>query len=548
MTYTEQAKQYYRDILDKKILQGKYTILQARKYFDYFDTYGDQYDEKMVNLFFEFHKDLKHPELGKPLEFLPWMVAILSFIVGFHKLIRTYYLEVQRKNSKTTSILVPLALFELFCKRGSETHVISGDDSQQGACYRQIRDIIEANYLKKYLKFKGTEIRLSNGSTMFSHSSASQKLDAYRNSLTLLDEFHAYKTNAPITASRYGGAQRDESLVAITTSAGISKTGAGYAERLNAQQYLESDEIKQSYFAIIYAIDETDQWDDPSIWLKASPSLGPITKIQAMKDDLEDAKKDPNKLLDFKAKRLGIYQNASTQRWLTDEQQELIHTAEDIDVSKDPFVITFDLSEVSDFTVVTQTWRHLINDQPIFIQKHKYFLPEYQIYDIYAVSQKNVNKLLPLWQEENRIELTPGSTVNYLIVSDYIQSLIEPNLRLVGYDSWHASSIVERLEKNKRIPLISLKQNGMALSEPIKEFEKAIMDGTIYLKEEDPIFRWMLSNATMKQSTSGIKKIYKPEKQNVDKIDAVITSLMGHTLACNPLVARPRISQRSLIL
>jgi phage terminase large subunit-like protein len=52
----------------------------------------------------------------------------------------------------------------------------------------------------------------------------------------------------------------------------------------------------------------------------------------------------------------------------------------------------------------------------------------------------------------------------------------------------------------------------MALSEPIKEFEKAIMDGTIYLKEEDPIFRWMLSNATMKQSTSGIKKIYKPEK------------------------------------
>jgi phage terminase large subunit-like protein len=96
------------------------------------------------------------------------------------------------------------------------------------------------------------------------------------------------------------------------------------------------------------------------------------------------------------------------------------------------------------------------------------------------------------------------------------------------------------LEKYKRIPLVSMKQNGLALSEPIKNWEKEFLDGNIKTVNKDPVFYWMLQNATLKQSTSGIKKIYKPEKSNVLKIDAVITSIMGVDLANNPVMKKKK--------
>jgi phage terminase large subunit-like protein len=58
--------------------------------------------------------------------------------------------------------------------------------------------------------------------------------------------------------------------------------------------------------------------------------------------------------------------------------------------------------------------------------------------------------------------------------------------------------------------------------------EKLILDEELKTVDNDPVFQWMLENATIKQSTgSEFRKIYKPAKSDVNKIDAVITSLLG---------------------
>jgi phage terminase large subunit-like protein len=120
--------------------------------------------------------------------------------------------------------------------------------------------------------------------------------------------------------------------------------------------------------------------------------------------------------------------------------------------------ITFDLSEVDDFTVVTKTW--IINE--LIYQKHYYFLPEMAVYDVYSKSKKAINNMLPLWVEQGYVELCPGETISYTQVCDKIIGLIDPQTKIIGYDSYHAKDIVDTLNNRyKRLPLVSLKQSSL---------------------------------------------------------------------------------------
>jgi phage terminase large subunit-like protein len=111
-------------------------------------------------------------------------------------------------------------------------------------------------------------------------------------------------------------------------------------------------------------------------------------------------------LLNFKSKRLGLYQNLGTVKFFNTEKIQMIKSKP---LEEDPInqknVLAFDLSEINDFTVVSKCWP--LKDGTFYIH-HYYFLPELTIYDVYTKSKRKINHLLPDWVDKGLIETCPG--------------------------------------------------------------------------------------------------------------------------------------------
>ena len=110
------------------------------------------------------------------------------------------------------------------------------------------------------------------------------------------------------------GARAQPILFAITT-AGTNTEGICYDVRNYSLSVVNNNVDDDTFFAAIWTIDETDDWREPTTWVKANPGYG----ISVQEDDLErmakQAQESPVAETNFKTKRLNVWCNAS-QAWI----------------------------------------------------------------------------------------------------------------------------------------------------------------------------------------------------------------------------------------
>jgi phage terminase large subunit-like protein len=214
-------------------------------------------------------------------------------------------------------------------------------------------------------------------------SSESGGIDSYKNSCSVIDEFHGYDNDRVVTAFRYGGRARKNNLVLIITSAGTNISGPCYAENEKARKILNGVLTDDTYFTIIYAYDDKDDWKDNKLFIKANPSLNIILKPEILENDLNDALITPSHQSDFKSKTLGIWTNDTTswiplQKWDTETRNQIV----DIKLFENKSCYaSLDLSSVNDFTAYTKCFR----DSEYFYLYHKFYIPSDQIKEKYRV-------------------------------------------------------------------------------------------------------------------------------------------------------------------
>lgn len=103
--------------------------------------------------------------------------------------------------------------------------------------------------------------------------------DGLNISMGIYDEVHAAPLPSAGKSSMYDvmkssmGSRRSAQMVCITT-AGYNMLGVGYQLIKNAQDVLDGNKEDDNTFALLYAIDDEDDWQDERCWHKASPNLG----------------------------------------------------------------------------------------------------------------------------------------------------------------------------------------------------------------------------------------------------------------------------------
>jgi phage terminase large subunit-like protein len=535
-SHHDEVMKYCDDIKHNNILSGLYTKkavnrflsdLKRQKDEDFLYEFRPIQGDKIIN----FAEKLFIPDLNKNLTLLPWMKFIYYNLFGWvlktdttKRRFRTAYCEVARKNSKTTSLLFPIILYDFMYTPAAESFFVSKDGNQSSKVFLELKQIFinSFKYNTKEINITDSSIRKDTSFILF-FSSESRGTDSYKNSCSVIDEYWDYDNNKVITSFRYGGRARKNNLSLIITSAGTNIDGPCYAENEKARKILNNVLTDDTYFTIIYAYDETDDWKDEKHFIKANPSLYTILDKNILLNDLHDAIITPSHVPDFKSKTCGVWQNATSnwiplEKWDTDTRRLSVN--EDVFVSESCYC-GIDLSSVNDFTVYTKVFKKDHN----YYFFHKFYIPEEQIKEKYKGDNINILE----WTNNGIVIATPGSTIDYdYIFNDIMKDSEKFNIKEIAYDKWQSNKLIEKLETElgDNVVLIDFPQSLVRMSGPTKVYEKAIYDDTII--DSSPVMKWMITNATIKIDVNGN---YKPLKEfkgknSTKRIDGVITSIM----------------------
>ena len=479
-----------------------------------------------------FAERLRIPDLdGRRLELLPWHKFVYYNLFGWvHKLdnsrrrFRSGYVEVARKNSKTTSLLFPMILYDFKRTPAAESFFVSKDLQQSAKSYAELRNIFMESFNVNRNEVTVTEnygIKTRDNRFVQFFSSDTRSTDGYKNSLSVIDEFHSYESDRIVTAFKYGGRARVNNLVLIITSAGTNVAGPCYAENEKARKVLNGLLTDDTYFALVYAYDDGDDWKDPANLAKANPSLGTILRPEILRNDLDDALITPSHQADFKAKTCGIWQNETSnwiplQKWDTEARNG---KADLVEFEGRRCFAALDLSSVNDFTAYTRCFER----DGRFYLFHRFYVPSGQVAEKYRVENINIRD----WIDRGIVTATPGPTVDYdFIIEDIKRDGERFDIVELAYDKWQSNRLIDDLEGLlPKTLLVQYDQSLRQMSNPSKEFERLVLEDKIV--DGNPVMKWMVSNAVVKVDPNGNYKPLKDGKSSTRKIDGVITSIMA---------------------
>ncbi|MDR1957166.1 MAG: terminase large subunit [Treponema sp.] len=534
--HLKETLQYCADISKGTIPSGMYTAKAVKRFLGDLKKQGApgfpySFEPENAEEVIDFAENLTIPDLetaDKKLRLLPWMKFIYYNLFGWvHKTepcrrrFRGGYVEVARKNSKTTSLLFPIILYDFLSTEAAESYFVSKDEKQAGKAYRELLFIIKADpELHSIIEHTVTAITYKNSRIAF-FSSESTALDSYKNSCSVIDEFHDYDNDRAVTSFKFGGRARMNSLVLIITSAGLNVTGPCYAENEKARKILNGIMTDETYFTVIYAYDEGDDWQDPQHFIKANPSLGPILRQDILEIDLNDARITPSHQADFKAKTCGIWTNAAVS-WIPLQLWEQGQQGPEVDFTtfaeQDAYG-SIDLSVIDDFTAYTLCF---FRDNYFYL-KHRFYIPEQTVHERYLTENINIIE----WIQRGIITAIPGPTIDYeYLYQDLVADAQVYHIRELPYDRWQSDRLIEKIQEAlPHTVVIPFNQSLQRMAQPTRNFEKLIKEKRLI--DHNPVMKWMISNAVIKPDVNNNYKPVKEYRSSPKRIDGVITSIMG---------------------
>jgi len=556
--YAQVLQTYCDDILSGKITAGIYTVkavqrfrrdLQKSQRADFPYEYIQEEADKVL----AFAESLKPGDLnGKTISLLPWQIFCFANLEGWRykgdsdrKRFRMAYIEVNRKNGKTTGLLLPLVLFNFLKYKASESYLVSSSDTLAEKTFKEVRDIIKAEpALDDILDCRSLAITfkdINEKSRLGFYCDGGKSVDGLRPRFAVLDEYHDFQSDKMFMSMQYGMRSKKDAQLVVVTTADVEVANPCFEQNLKAKRILNGTQTQEDFFSVIYALDENDNYHDPAVWQKANPSLYDIIDPSVIQSDIDDAELTPHKIPELKAKTFGIWGGGGEKSWLA---VEVWQKNRKVKACVDEFEGAecfggLDLAQVDDLCAFTKLFRRGGKDYYF----HRFYIPEGTAHERYR--KENINFFQ--WIESGIITAIPGNTIDYsFIIRDILDDAAIFRLRGLGYDKWQAKDVIQGIENERPdLPLIEIEQSLRKLSPLTQSYEKTIKDGR--LVDNSPVMLWMINNVEIKPDVNGNYKPMKKSKASTQRIDGVISSIMAHGVSQNEAFLPQDVSVEDMI-
>ena len=492
---------------------------------------GLRFDVAAAERVLKFFSILKHSKgewAGRPIELEPWQQFMLWVLFGWRRAdglrrFRTAYVSVARKNGKSTiGAGVGLYLFAGDQEPGAEVYSAATKRDQARITHAEAMRMVKASpMLRKRVRAFKDNLHIENTASKFEPLGAdSDTMDGLNVHAAIIDELHAHKNRSTWDVlDTATGARRQPLLFGITT-AGFDRQSLCYQLDEYTRKVLDGIIEDDSFFGLIFTLDDGDDWQDEATWSKANPNLGVSKKLDDIRRKANTAKEMPAAQNSFLRLELNVWTQSET-KWLSLPDWKACG-----DLPVDVAALAgrkcwagLDLSSTSDLTAFVLCFPPLREGDP-YIWIPRLFIPEDNM------TKRSHDDRVPydVWCNHNYLTATPGNVIDY----DFIFAQIEQDAKAyqideIAFDRWGAARVATELQK-KGLTLVEFGQGFASMSPPMKEAERLIK-GHKLAHLNQPVLSWCADNVVAIEDPAGN---IKPDKaKSREKIDGFVAGLMA---------------------
>jgi phage terminase large subunit-like protein len=524
------SDQYVKDVLSGKQIACEYVKLAVKRHVKDLEKghkRGLVFDPKEAQRWLDFCHLFYHWKnkkfANKKIILEPHQQFYISTLMGWKRKdgtrrFRTSYKEIARKQGKTTeAALLANGHVWLDGEVGAQVWFAATKKDQaliglnDAAKISMATPLINEAYQYTHLKDKILRIvKPDSGSFMAAIGRDSKTEDGHDPSWGIIDEMHEHPTLDAIDIIESGMGAREQPMINITTTAGFDRQKPCHSViRKTVIDILTGVKEDDSYFGIVYTLDDPDKWKDPKEWIKANPNLGVSVDISYLKDRVQKAENEGGETeVNVKTKNMNIWTDAAAV-WIADSKWMTCAGAP-VNVKEKQWYGGLDLASTEDFCSYV-----LISD-PDSDGVHDvlawYWIPEDKLRDRQKKDKANYRN----WINDRHIFVTPGSATDYGYIQDFIvKKRSEYNIVASSYDKWNAQMLVNNLNASG-LTFMEFGQGIVAQSEPTKMLKRLVL-GKKIRHGGNPVLRWNLSNVTVKMDSN--ENIMLDKAKSTEKID-----------------------------
>ena len=535
MALTTDAIQYAKDITDGTILANKYIRLQCQSFLNDLNTnqhdtdFRWEFSEALADHALGFMQLFKYVEgtvAGQQVEFSPWQAFLIANAYGWvdkaNDGIRRYTRLISlvgRKNAKST-VLALVGLYELrFGPEGSQLVTMATQKEQAKLVWNMSGRMAETSDRRLIPGYNRTVSAMSNKDTWNRYwplSKESKRLDGLNIRLAIIDEAAAIRDENlfdVVTSSM--GSQLSPQTWMITTG----QTGAESNPFMRSLDYgkkvLDGSINDDRVFTLAYALEEGDDWNDPSKWIKSNPNLGLSVSLEFLTEEMREAENITSKAVNFKVKYCNLFLSTA-EAWLDVSLWNACAVPKMLTEGL-PLYVGLDMGATSDLTAVSLLWA----SGGQYYVDYQAWLPE----EAFKSCPKHVRSVYDQAAASGILRVTEGNVSDHDAVYDYLIDIAEhSNLKEVAFDSWSAVMLTSKLTE-AGLPMVRYDQSMKSMSPASKEAEVIIRNRAIgHLG--DPFISWCFNNCEVYTDANENIKVRKGPDPAL-KIDPIIAMIMA---------------------
>ena len=499
-----------------------------------FKAPGSIYKERFADLAVMFVNQLKHSTgkwKGMPFELIDWQERIIRDIFGIVRKddecrqFRRVYVEVPKKNGKSElGAAIALLLTCSDIEYGGEIYGCATDRNQAARIFEVAVHMLEQfPELKKFMKISSSQKRMTflplNSFYQVCSAEAYTK-DGLNAHGIIFDELHAQPNRDLFDVMTAGsGLSREQPMLFMMTTAGFDRNSICWEQHQKAEDILRGKVVDPTFYPVIYAAGDDDDWQDPDVWKKVNPSYGITIDPRAFQMEFEDAKQNTTQENRFRRLNLNQWVKQTT-RWMPMELWDECNFEFDVkSLAGRECYGGLDLSSTRDMTAFVLCF-------PPEDEEDKYILLPFFWIPGDAMERRIRVDHVPYdqWAGRGFLETTEGAVIHYGFVQKKIEALGEIyDIREIAYDRYGASLLRQNLE-GAGFTMAQFGQGFVSMSPPSKELMRLVLDKRI-AHGGNPILRWNMDNIVIKEDEAG--NIKPDKKRATEKIDGAVAAIMS---------------------
>ena len=492
---------------------------------------GYKWDEEAAQAPVEFVEQLcRHPDErggdSKRIELIDWQrEQVLRPLFGWRRpdgrlRFRRAGIFVPKKNRKS-SLMSQLAQYMATCHAPAQDVFLAANDRLQArTMYRMVRQSVEASpQLSRLLEVVDSRSIIRNretGKEIRCLSSDSWRNEGLNGSV-ILDEIHSFRSPDLVDALIYATRGTANGLVISISTAGSDRNGIGWRWWQDCELAIKDPKANPTFYGLIYAAAEDDDFSDPKVWKKANPSMGIAFPEDEFAADYQDASTDPRKMSKFLRYSLNVWQ-AGDSRWFVPPLDWSACSAGPLDPTEGrPCWVGVDLASNLDMTAAAFVFKESDGSYAV---EWRYWVPRETVAD-------RVREGMPYdaWIRDGWVTVTDGHRLDHESVARDIIAFGERHeIKAVGCDPWQAGAL-ETLLQREGITTRDIPQRTATLNSPCKLLEALVVEKRLRTGG-NPVAQWNANNVCVYTDPTGLIKTDKAKStEKIDGIAALVNAL-----------------------